>query len=135
MTAPTHEHVCQKPSGRTCIEGGCTEPAGTLWGPLWCPDHDRERLNCVSAQMESLFTPGNLWLDLYEGGVQQVPLDRWIICYDGVPTTILTRAEVQATYFPADWDEAYNALGFQRWLGDPESPRMVYAGGARGPQS
>lgn len=25
-----------------CVERGCAEPAGTLWGPLWCPDHDRQ---------------------------------------------------------------------------------------------
>lgn len=37
----TEGHTCQVPSGRPCVERGCTEPAGTLWGPLWCPDHDR----------------------------------------------------------------------------------------------
>lgn len=77
---------------------------------------------------------GNLWLDLTDGGVQQVPLNRWIICYDGAPTTILTRAEVQATYLPDDWDEAYNALGFQRWLRDPEPHRTMF-GGVLGPKS
>lgn len=50
----TESHVCQQPSGRTCIESGCDLPAGTLWGPLWCPDHDRERLERVTRQMESL---------------------------------------------------------------------------------
>ena len=47
-------HTCQQPSGRTCIEQGCDEPAGTLWGPLWCPEHDADRLNHASRQMESL---------------------------------------------------------------------------------
>lgn len=47
-------HVCQEPSGRTCIEDGCDQVAGTLWGPMWCPDHDRERLDRIGASMESL---------------------------------------------------------------------------------
>lgn len=42
-------HICQKPSGRTCIEQGCEQAAGTLWGPLWCPEHDKERLDRVLA--------------------------------------------------------------------------------------
>lgn len=50
-----HEfHVCEEPSGKVCIEAECEMPAGTLWGPLWCPDHDRIRLDRVSAQMEAL---------------------------------------------------------------------------------
>ena len=48
------EHVCQKPSGRVCIEPGCDQKAGTLWGPLWCPEHDQERLDRVSRQMQEI---------------------------------------------------------------------------------
>lgn len=48
------EHVCQKPSGEGCIEPGCDRPAGTLWGPLWCPEHDQERLDRVSGQMAEI---------------------------------------------------------------------------------
>jgi hypothetical protein len=48
-------HVCQRPSGRTCIEPECEQPAGTLWGPLWCPEHDQERLDRVSNRLEDLF--------------------------------------------------------------------------------
>lgn len=47
-------HVCQKPSGRACIEQGCTEAAGTLWGSLWCPGHDEERLDGISASLHSI---------------------------------------------------------------------------------
>lgn len=47
-------HTCQKPSGRVCVENSCNEPAGTLWGPLWCPDHDKERLDRISANLESI---------------------------------------------------------------------------------
>jgi hypothetical protein len=47
-------HVCQEPSGRVCVEPGCYEMAGTLWGPLWCPDHDRERLNRITKSLESI---------------------------------------------------------------------------------
>lgn len=54
----TDGHICQEPSGRTCIEAGCDEAAGTLWGPLWCPDHDRERLNRIDAQLSALETFG-----------------------------------------------------------------------------
>jgi len=49
-------HVCQKPSGRTCVEEGCDLPAGTLWGPFWCPRHDQERLDRISASLEDLLT-------------------------------------------------------------------------------
>ena len=50
-----HEvHVCQEPSGRTCIESGCAVPAGTLWGPYWCPDHDRDRIDRISGQLEQI---------------------------------------------------------------------------------
>ena len=47
-------HVCQRPSGRICVEHGCPEAAGTLWGPYWCPDHDKERLDRITASLESL---------------------------------------------------------------------------------
>jgi hypothetical protein len=48
------EHICQRPSGRTCIEEGCDQPAGTLWGPLWCPEHDQERLDRIGRQMSEI---------------------------------------------------------------------------------
>lgn len=50
----TAGHVCQQPSGRTCIEPGCDLPAGTWWGAYWCPDCDRERLDRVTAQLEAI---------------------------------------------------------------------------------
>ena len=46
-------HVCQKPSGVLCVEAGCDEPAGTLWTDLWCPEHDMERLDRVTAGLQS----------------------------------------------------------------------------------
>lgn len=42
-------HICQVPSGRRCAEQPCDEAAGTHWGPYWCPAHDKERLDRVSA--------------------------------------------------------------------------------------
>lgn len=48
------EHVCQQPSGRTCIEDGCEQAAGTFWGPLWCPDHDQERIDRIDSQMREI---------------------------------------------------------------------------------
>lgn len=47
-------HVCQRPSGRACVEQGCSEPAGTRWGPLWCPQHDQERLDRITASLENI---------------------------------------------------------------------------------
>jgi hypothetical protein len=47
-------HVCQEPSGRTCVESGCSEPAGTSWGPLWCPVHDQERLDRITRNLEAI---------------------------------------------------------------------------------
>jgi hypothetical protein len=57
---PATGHVCAKPSGQICFETGCGEPAGTLWGPLWCPDHDAERIDRISALLaprRAGFTP------------------------------------------------------------------------------
>jgi len=54
----TDGHVCQDYSGHPCIEPGCPEDAGTLWGPLWCPDHDRERLDRIGAQFEAIARDG-----------------------------------------------------------------------------
>lgn len=47
-------HICQKPSGRVCIEPGCNQTAGTLWGPLWCPEHDKERLDRIDASLAEI---------------------------------------------------------------------------------
>jgi hypothetical protein len=46
-------HVCQKPSGRACVEG-CGRQAGTLWGPYWCPECDMKRLDRVSAGFDTI---------------------------------------------------------------------------------
>lgn len=47
-------HVCQVPNGNRCIEAGCNEEAGTKWGPLWCPEHDKRRLDRITADLEAL---------------------------------------------------------------------------------
>lgn len=49
-----YAHKCQKPSGRTCYERGCEQPAGTLWGPYWCPDCDVVRLDRITASLLSI---------------------------------------------------------------------------------
>jgi hypothetical protein len=61
MSGPAHPrcqgpagHVCQVPSGRKCVEKGCDAPAGTGWGPNWCPVHDEERINRVSASLDAI---------------------------------------------------------------------------------
>jgi hypothetical protein len=48
------KHVCQEPSGRTCVESGCDQDAGTWWGPYWCPDCDKERLDRISSLLDEI---------------------------------------------------------------------------------
>lgn len=48
------EHICQMPNGKECVEDGCAEAAGTWWGPLWCPEHDKERLDRISLEFDTM---------------------------------------------------------------------------------
>lgn len=41
-------------TGKRCIELGCTNPAGTLWSPLWCHRCNVERMNRINAQFSAL---------------------------------------------------------------------------------
>ena len=50
----TDGHQCQQPSGRTCVEAECDKPAGTLWGPMWCPEHDKARLDRISESFDEI---------------------------------------------------------------------------------
>lgn len=45
-------HVCQRPSGQRCVD--CGAPAGTLWGPHWCPDCDMTRLDRILIALHGL---------------------------------------------------------------------------------
>jgi hypothetical protein len=47
-------HVCQKPSGRSCVEVPCKEVAGTFWGPYFCPAHDETRLNKIAQSLQDI---------------------------------------------------------------------------------
>ena len=47
-----YDHECHQPSGRTCID--CDQPAGTPWGPYWCPDCDVRRLDRITTNLEAL---------------------------------------------------------------------------------
>lgn len=47
-----YEHDCRVPSGRSCID--CGEPAGTAWGPCWCPDCDVKRLDRITRQLSEM---------------------------------------------------------------------------------
>jgi hypothetical protein len=50
-TGEAYVHTCHEPSGRTCLD--CDRPAGTPWGPYWCPDCDVKRLDrCTAGLME-----------------------------------------------------------------------------------
>lgn len=48
------KHLCQQPSGRRCFVTGCDADAGTLWGPYWCPEHDKQRLDRITASFEEI---------------------------------------------------------------------------------
>ena len=53
LTGGMYEHIlCVRLSGRACIE--CGEPAGTAWGPYFCPDCDVERLDRIDASLEEI---------------------------------------------------------------------------------
>lgn len=40
-------------TGEPCIEG-CGRPAGTAWSPLWCQPCNAERMDDISASLESM---------------------------------------------------------------------------------
>lgn len=41
-------------SGLVCAEPDCNAPAGTPWGPYWCPMHDDERLDRITRSLERM---------------------------------------------------------------------------------
>ena len=41
-------------TGKTCIENGCENPAGTAWSPYWCFTHNVERMRHIDAQLKKL---------------------------------------------------------------------------------
>lgn len=45
-------HVCQQPSGLRCVD--CGAPAGTLWGPHFCPDCDVKRLDKIDGSLADI---------------------------------------------------------------------------------
>ena len=51
-TGTEYRHTCHEPSGRPCVD--CGKPAGTPWGPMWCPECDVIRLDRVSGQLAAL---------------------------------------------------------------------------------
>lgn len=40
------------PSGRACVE--CGEPAGTPWGPFWCPACDDKRMERIDKGLREI---------------------------------------------------------------------------------
>lgn len=50
-------HICAKPSGKRCHEDGCDDDAGTDWTPYWCPEHDRIRIDRISASLAAIVAP------------------------------------------------------------------------------
>lgn len=43
-----------KPRRQECVEIGCSDAAGTRWGPHWCGAHCQERRERISRQLEEL---------------------------------------------------------------------------------
>ena len=41
-------------TGKSCIVKDCTEPAGTMWGPWWCFEHNVERINRITKNLEEM---------------------------------------------------------------------------------
>lgn len=41
-------------TGKECIENGCHAPAGTAWSPLWCFDHNSERIRRIDEQFDRI---------------------------------------------------------------------------------
>jgi len=40
-------------SGKTCVEKGCRNPAGTLWSPFWCHVHNVERMERIGRNLDA----------------------------------------------------------------------------------
>jgi hypothetical protein len=50
---PDHDGNSSKwHTGKQCVEKGCRKPAGTWWSPVWCFDHNVERMKRVTAAMD-----------------------------------------------------------------------------------
>ncbi len=43
-------------TGKPCIVAGCTRPAGTWWSPLWCVEHNIERIDRIDKRFSDLLT-------------------------------------------------------------------------------
>lgn len=41
-------------TGKRCVESGCDRPAGTHWSPLWCFEHNVERIKRIDRQLEEI---------------------------------------------------------------------------------
>lgn len=49
---PNHEHNSAFwHTGKKCIEKGCGKPAGTWWSPVWCFEHNAERMDRITANL------------------------------------------------------------------------------------
>jgi len=57
---PNHEgNSSQYHTGKVCIEQGCDKPAGTAWSPLWCFEHNVERIHRIDAGFASVLQKYN----------------------------------------------------------------------------
>jgi len=40
-------------SGKACVEKGCKNPAGTLWSPFWCHEHNVARMDRIGRSLDA----------------------------------------------------------------------------------
>ncbi|MDD5015480.1 MAG: hypothetical protein PHW73_10380 [Atribacterota bacterium] len=41
-------------TGKSCIEEGCSNPAGTFWSPYWCFECNVKRTDRITEQLTSI---------------------------------------------------------------------------------
>jgi len=52
---PSHKgNSSEHHTGKPCVVMGCAAPAGTWWGKHWCQQHNAERLDRISATLDSM---------------------------------------------------------------------------------
>lgn len=52
---PNHQgNSLQYHTGKSCVVVGCDSPAGTAWSPLWCFEHNVQRMRRITTSLEQI---------------------------------------------------------------------------------
>lgn len=52
---PAHEgNSATYQTGKPCVKKGCKAPAGTWWSPHWCFEHNVERMDRISSNLNDI---------------------------------------------------------------------------------